>query len=61
MCEGLKKHKLTHVGTKKHNLPPVFVKTNSRQENSSLFGIHEECTLLSYFPKKVVSFSFIQV
>lgn len=51
----LKYHKLTNVGTVRKNkreLPPIFVQTKNRQENSSLFAFREEHTLLSYVPKK---------
>lgn len=46
---------LTAVGTLKKNkrqVPPQFVNTKKRPLGESLYGFRENCTLLSYVPKK---------
>ncbi|KAJ8930417.1 hypothetical protein NQ314_016785 [Rhamnusium bicolor] len=47
--------KLTVIGTirkNKRELPVEFSKLVSRPEKSSMFGLRNECTLVSYIPKK---------
>lgn len=46
---------LTFIGTMKKNkaeIPPQFLNTLSRDIGSTIFGFQEECTLLSFVPKK---------
>lgn len=46
---------LTTIGTiraNKRELPAEFVQRNSRPIGSSMFGFQENCTLVSYIPKK---------
>lgn len=49
------REKLTLVGTLRKNkayIPPEFQPGRTREENSSLFGFQERCTIVSYVPKK---------
>lgn len=51
----LKDHKLTIVGTLRKNkkeLPINFTNSKDRSVYSSLFGFQENCTIVSYVPKK---------
>lgn len=46
---------LTTIGTiraNKRELPPEFVQKNSRPIGSSMFGFKQDCTLVSYIPKR---------
>ncbi|XP_044766245.1 piggyBac transposable element-derived protein 4-like [Coccinella septempunctata] len=51
----LRHHKLTYIGTLRKNkreIPPEFLPHKKTEEKSSIFGFKEECTLVSYCPKK---------
>lgn len=51
----LHKHNLTTVGTIRKNkaaIPPNFLQDKTRAVGPSLFGFENECTLVSYVPKK---------
>ncbi|CAI9726105.1 Hypothetical predicted protein [Octopus vulgaris] len=51
----LKNYRLTLVGNLRKNkigLPPQFVATRGRTENTSLFGFQKNVTLTSYVPKE---------
>ncbi|XP_069685978.1 piggyBac transposable element-derived protein 4-like [Periplaneta americana] len=51
----LENDKITLVGTLKKNkreIPPHFTTTQDREVNSTLFGFNENCTIISYVPKK---------
>ncbi|XP_044745207.1 piggyBac transposable element-derived protein 4-like [Coccinella septempunctata] len=51
----LRHHKLTYIGTLRRNkrkIPPEFLPHKKTEEKSSIFGFKEECTLVSYCPKK---------
>lgn len=55
LVQELQKRGLTYVGTLKKNkaeLPPQFLPHKTREVNSSLYGFHENITLLSHVPKK---------
>lgn len=55
LAELLLRHKLTTIGTIKRNkreLPQQFAEGKSRPIGSSMFGFKENCTLVSYIPKK---------
>ncbi|XP_045456067.1 uncharacterized protein LOC123665880 [Melitaea cinxia] len=46
---------LTALGTLRKNkaeIPPVFTATKDREVHSSLFGFQDDCTVVSYVPKK---------
>lgn len=49
------KKKLTYVGTVRKNkaeIPKIFLPNKEREINSSIFVFQEDCTLVSYCPKK---------
>ena len=49
------KHQITLVVTlrkNKRHIPPEFLDLRNRDENTSLFGFGDNCTLVSYIPKK---------
>ena len=51
----LHEKKLTYVGTigkNKREIPKEFLPNKKRVERSSLFGFDDDCTLVSYCPKK---------
>lgn len=51
----LTEKKLTYVGTVRKNkaeIPKIFLPNKEREINSSIFGFQEDCTLVSYCPKK---------
>lgn len=51
----LLKNGLTFTGTIKKNkteIPPQFLNSSTRDIGSTIFGFQDECTLLSYVPKK---------
>lgn len=51
----MRDHKLSVIGTirkNKRELPNEFTNVKGRKENSSLFGHRNNCTLVSYVPKK---------
>ena len=50
----LNRHHLTVVGTVRKNkreISAAFITDRGRDRNTSLFGLQEQCTLLSYVPK----------
>ncbi|XP_063924667.1 piggyBac transposable element-derived protein 4-like [Zophobas morio] len=55
LSELLLRHKITTVGTIRKNkraLPREFVEGKNRPIGSSMFGFRDDCTLVSYIPKK---------
>lgn len=55
VVKDLRTKKLSYVGTKRKNkqeLPLCFTQTKGRELYSSLFGFTQDCTLVSYVPKK---------
>lgn len=55
LVNDLLREKLTLVGTLRKNkacIPSDFQPRRAREENSSLFGFQERCTIVSYVPKK---------
>ena len=55
LAEKMLRHQITLVGTfrkNKRHIPPEFLDFQNRDENISLFGFGDNCTLVSYIPKK---------
>lgn len=55
LAEYLLQQGLTTIGTircNKRELPPEFVQRNTRPIGSSMFGFGDNCTIVSYIPKK---------
>nr|CAI5867610.1 unnamed protein product [Callosobruchus analis] len=55
LVNKLLKKKLTYIGTVRKNrreVPQEFLPNKKREEKSSLFGFQEDCTMVSYCPKK---------
>ena len=55
LAEKMLRHQITLVGTlrkNKRHIPPEFLDLRNRDENTSLFGFGDKCTLVSYIPKK---------
>ena len=55
LSKTMLRHKITLVGTLRKNkrqIPPEFLNLRGREEKTSLFGFEDNCTLVSYIPKK---------
>ena len=55
LSKRMLRHKITVVGTfrkNKRQIPPEFLNLRGREEKTSLFGFEDNCTLVSYIPKK---------
>ena len=55
LAEKMLRHQITLVGTlrkNKRHIPPELLDFQNRDENTSLFGFRDNCTLVSYITKK---------